>query len=100
MRRRPREPADPASSPRRTKAGQNVHALGLADAQGLNLTTTFYWDLNDATRAFARRFAKRMKNGAVPTMPQAGTYSGALHFLTGRPRSAATSGTAPRWSRG
>ena len=59
----------------------DVHALGLPVAQGLNLTATFYWDLNDQTRAFSRRFAQRMKNGQAPTMPQAGTYSGTLHFL-------------------
>jgi len=59
----------------------DVHAVGLPVAQGLNLTATFYWDLNDQTRAFSARFAKRMKNGAVPTMPQAGTYAGTLHYL-------------------
>jgi len=58
----------------------DVKALGLGVAQGLNLTTTFYWDLNDQTRAFSARFAKRM-NGVVPTMPQAGTYAGTLHYL-------------------
>jgi branched-chain amino acid transport system substrate-binding protein len=59
----------------------DVHAVGLPVAQGLNLTATFYWDLNDQTRAFSARFAKRMRNGAVPTMPQAGTYAGTLHYL-------------------
>ncbi len=59
----------------------DVKALGLEVAQGLNLTATFYWDLNDQTRAFSARFAKRMKSGAVPTMPQAGTYAGTLHYL-------------------
>ncbi|HZP76086.1 MAG TPA: ABC transporter substrate-binding protein [Pseudolabrys sp.] len=59
----------------------DVRALGLPVAQGLNLTETFYWDLNEATRAFSGRFAARMKNGAVPTMPQAGTYAGTLHYL-------------------
>jgi branched-chain amino acid transport system substrate-binding protein len=59
----------------------DVHALGLHVAQGLNLTATFYWDLNDQTRAFSARYAKRMKNSAVPTMPQAGTYAGTLHYL-------------------
>ena len=59
----------------------DVKALGLAIAQGLNLTATFYWDLNDGTRMFSERFAKRMSNGAVPTMPQAGTYAGTLHLL-------------------
>ncbi|MGI8526289.1 MAG: ABC transporter substrate-binding protein [Pseudolabrys sp.] len=59
----------------------DVKALGLQVAQGLNLTATFYWDLNDKTRAFSARFAKRMKDGAVPSMPQAGTYAGTLHYL-------------------
>lgn len=59
----------------------DVKALGLPTAQGLNLTATFYWDMNEGTRAFSRRFAKRMPNGAVPTMPQAGTYAGTLHLL-------------------
>jgi branched-chain amino acid transport system substrate-binding protein len=59
----------------------DVKALGLQTAQGLNLTTTFYWDLNAGTRAFSERFAKRMSNHAVPTMPQAGTYAGTLHYL-------------------
>lgn len=74
-----------------TKSGQkiasllmflpDVRALGLQAGQGLSLTETFYWDLNDATRAFSTRFAKRMKNGAVPTMPQAGVYAVTLHYL-------------------
>lgn len=59
----------------------DVQALGLQTAQGLNLTETFYWGLNEGTRAFSRRFAERMKNHAIPSMPQAGTYSGTLHFL-------------------
>jgi branched-chain amino acid transport system substrate-binding protein len=59
----------------------DVKALGLPVAQGLNLTATFYWDLNDQTRAFSARFARRMRNAAVPTMPQAGTYAGTLHYL-------------------
>jgi branched-chain amino acid transport system substrate-binding protein len=59
----------------------DVEALGLDAAQGLNLTSTFYWDLNDDTRAITARFSKRMRNGNVPTMPQAGTYSGTLHYL-------------------
>ena len=42
----------------------DVHALGLKVAQGLNFTETFYWDLNDDTRAFSKRFSERMKNKA------------------------------------
>lgn len=59
----------------------DVRALGLEAGQGLNLTETFYWDLNDDTRAFSARFAQRMKNAAVPTMPQAGVYAVVLHYL-------------------
>ena len=59
----------------------DVHALGLKVAQGLNFTETFYWDLNDDTRAFGKRFAERMKNKAQPSMVQAGVYSGLLHYF-------------------
>jgi branched-chain amino acid transport system substrate-binding protein len=59
----------------------DVNALGLNTAQGLTFTASFYWDLNDQTRAFSDRFSKRMKNGAKPTMVQAGTYAAVLHYL-------------------
>ncbi len=59
----------------------DVHALGLDVAQGLTFTESFYWDMNDQTRAFSERFSKRMKNGAKPTMVQAGTYAAVLHYL-------------------
>ena len=59
----------------------NVHALGLEVAQGLTLTSTFYWDLNDGARAFSKRFSERMKTHAEPTMVQAGDYSSTLHYL-------------------
>ena len=59
----------------------DVHALGLDVAQGLSLTSTFYWDLNDGTRAFSKRFSARMKNHAMPTMTQAGVYSSVIHYL-------------------
>lgn len=58
----------------------DVEALGLPAAQGLLLTEAFYWDLNDATRAFTRRFAERMP-GRVPTENQAGVYSSVLAYL-------------------
>jgi branched-chain amino acid transport system substrate-binding protein len=58
----------------------DVHALGLQVAQGLMLTTAFYWDLNDQTRAFAKSFAAR-NGGKYPTMVQAGVYSSVLHYL-------------------
>ncbi len=57
----------------------NIHSLGLETAQGLYLTTAWYWDLNDETRAFAKRFFARLKR--QPTMTQAGTYSATLTYL-------------------
>jgi branched-chain amino acid transport system substrate-binding protein len=72
------------------KGGQNlagllvflsdVHGLGLDKAQGLILTTTFYWDHNDQTRTWAKRFAAANGN-KYPTMVQAGVYAGVLHYL-------------------
>ena len=72
------------------KGGQNlagllvfitdIHALGLPTAQGLVVTNTFYWDTNDQTRAFAKRFAERDK-GIHPTMIHAGVYSAVTHYL-------------------
>ena len=72
------------------KGGQNlagllvflsdIHGLGLNTAQGLIFTETFYWDLNDQTRAFAKRLAAA-NNGKYPTMVQAGVYAGVLHYL-------------------
>src|SRR5580692_6722707 len=59
----------------------DVKAIGLETAQGLNFTETFYWDMNDQTREFSKRFAARMKNGAEPTMVHAGVYSGVVHYL-------------------
>src|ERR1700742_2807089 len=59
----------------------DVKAIGLDIAQGLNFTETFYWDMNDQTRAFSKRFSEKMKNGAMPTMVQAGVYSGLLHYF-------------------
>jgi branched-chain amino acid transport system substrate-binding protein len=58
----------------------DIHALGLKSSNGLLLTTAFYWDLNDKTRAFAERFAKR-NGGKMPSMSQAGSYSGTLAYL-------------------
>jgi len=58
----------------------DVHALGLPVAQGLVLSATFYWDLNDRTRAFTKRILPRT-NGAHPGMGQAGVYAGTLAYL-------------------
>jgi branched-chain amino acid transport system substrate-binding protein len=57
----------------------NIRALGLKDAQGLQFTEAYYWDQNDETRAFAKRF--QAKHGKPPTMMQAGIYSAAMHYL-------------------
>jgi branched-chain amino acid transport system substrate-binding protein len=59
----------------------NIHALGLDIAQGLTFTETFYWDMNDGTRDFSKRFSDRMKNHAEPTMVQAGDYASTLDYL-------------------
>src|SRR4029453_18847461 len=56
----------------------DVHALGLPTAQGLIFTETFYWDMNEKTRAFAKRFAGRNR-GIHPTMIHAGVYAGVTH---------------------
>ena len=58
----------------------DVHAIGLPLAQGLLLTEAYYWDRDDATRAFAKRFAAKMP-GRVPTENQAGVYSSVLAYL-------------------
>jgi branched-chain amino acid transport system substrate-binding protein len=58
----------------------DVKSLGLKTAQGLVLTESFYWDLNDQTREFSKRFAAR-HGGKMPTMVQAGVYSSVLHYL-------------------
>ena len=58
----------------------DVDALGLPAAQGLLLTEAVYWDLNDSTRAFTRRFAERLP-GRVPTENQAGVYSSIMAYL-------------------
>jgi branched-chain amino acid transport system substrate-binding protein len=58
----------------------DIHALGLNNAQGLIFTETFYWDMNDQTRAFAKRFAPQDK-GIHPTMVHAGVYASVLHYL-------------------
>ena len=59
----------------------DVHSLGLKMTQGLQFTETFYWDLNDGTRAFAKRFSDRMKNKNQPTMVQAGIYASIIHYM-------------------
>ena len=58
----------------------DVEAMGLKVAQGLVLTETFYWDMNDATRAWTKRW-QGDRPGKFPTMNQAGVYSATLHYL-------------------
>ena len=59
----------------------DVHALGLATAQGLVLTETFYWDLNERTRAFTKRVLSKMRPDWRPDMEHAGSYAASLHYL-------------------
>src|SRR5881392_1839231 len=56
-----------------------IDSIGLETAQGLLLSEAFYWDLNDETRAFSKRFMERIKR--VPSAVQAGTYSSVMHYL-------------------
>jgi len=65
----------------------DVHSLGLDVAQGMLLTAGFYWDLNDETRAWSRRYFERI--GKMPNMSQAGVYSATTHYLN----AVATAGT-------
>ncbi len=72
-----------------TQAGQKLiallmeitdtHSLGIKATQGLIVTDGFYWDMNDETRAFSRRFMEKV--GRMPTMIQAGLYSATMHYL-------------------
>jgi branched-chain amino acid transport system substrate-binding protein len=57
----------------------DTHALGVKAAQGLIVTDAFYWDMNDETRAFSKRFNEKV--GHMPTMIQAGLYSATMHYL-------------------
>jgi branched-chain amino acid transport system substrate-binding protein len=71
-------------TPKQSLAGllvfiSDVHALGLEAAKGMYLTTAFYWDLNDDTRKWSKRFFERHKK--MPTMVQAGVYSAVMHYL-------------------
>ena len=58
----------------------DIHALGLKTAQGLIFTESWYWDLNDENRAFAKEYSAAM-NGKYPTMVHAGVYSSVIHYL-------------------
>jgi branched-chain amino acid transport system substrate-binding protein len=58
----------------------DLHGVGLATAEGLLLSEAFYWDMNEASRAYGKRFAARM-NGWMPSMIQAGDYAAVWHCL-------------------
>ncbi len=70
----------------------DIDSVGLDTAQGLILAEAFYWDLNDETRAFTKRFQERTKR--VPTSAQAGVYSSVLHYLKAV-KAAGTTDSAP-----
>jgi branched-chain amino acid transport system substrate-binding protein len=59
----------------------NIQPLGLKDAQGLLAVMPFYWDMDDGSRAFARRFAAAHPRRLMPNDMQAGCYAATLHFL-------------------
>ncbi len=59
----------------------DIHSLGLKTANGLNFTEPFYWDLNDNTRAFSKRFQERARNKSMPTTVHAGVYSSLIHYF-------------------
>jgi len=71
-------------TPKQSLAGllvfiSDVHSLGLQTAKGMYLTTSFYWDLDDETRKWSKRFFEKHKK--MPTMVHAGVYSAVLHYL-------------------
>ncbi len=70
----------------------DVHAVGLQNAQGLNVASGFYWDQNDASRAFPERFMRARR--AMPTKSQAASYGATLHWLEAMRIAETTDGTA------
>jgi branched-chain amino acid transport system substrate-binding protein len=71
---------------------QDIHSLGLKATQGMLLTSGFYWDMNDETRAWAKRYFDRV--GKMPNMSQAGVYSTVMHYLKAV-QAAGTDATGP-----
>ena len=59
----------------------DINSLGLDVAQGLQFTEAFYWDKNDDTRAWTKRFVEKIGGRLYPTMNHAGNYGGMLHYL-------------------
>ncbi len=89
-----RHPARDAAMP----AAADCTASGCEAAQGLYNTESFYWDLNDATRAFSARWSPH-NGGNKPSMIHAGCYAGVLHYLRARGRRARRRQMAPPWWR-
>ena len=71
----------------------DIHAIGLPIAQNLTLTAAFYWDLDDQTRAWSKRFGA-LSDGKMPTMAQAGVYSAVRHYLKGVAKAQTADGAA------
>jgi len=71
----------------------DIKALGLEDAKGIELTTAFYWDRTDATRAWTKRYAT-LNGGKYPNMTHAGVYSAVLHYLKAVAAAGSDDGTA------
>jgi branched-chain amino acid transport system substrate-binding protein len=71
----------------------DVNSLGLDVAQGLQFTEAFYWDMNDDTRAWTKRFVEKMNGRLYPTMNHAGNYGGMLHYLKAVEAAQTTDGT-------
>ncbi len=70
----------------------DVHSMGLKQAQDIVLTETFYWDLNDESRAWSKRYFEKTKR--MPSMVQAGIYSGGMHYLNAIKNSGTDDATA------
>jgi branched-chain amino acid transport system substrate-binding protein len=70
----------------------DIHSLGLPSAQGLILSSAFYWDMNDETRAWSKRFIDKTQK--VPTMIHAGTYGAVMHYLKAIEKAGSVDGPA------
>ena len=75
----------------------DIHSLGLKATQGMYLTEGFYWDLNDETRAWSKRFFEQHKR--MPTMVQAGVYSATMHYLKAVKAAGTDDATRRSWPR-
>ena len=77
---------------------QSVPALGLNTAQGLVAINAFYWDMNDQTRAWSRRFQERHAKKMMPNHMHAGVYAAVLHYLKAVEKTGSPADGVP-WSR-